>query len=103
MEPNRRMSVQLAERAVALDANDAGNHWVLGHVPGLNSIRTTPTRGRRGPRSRHVPASQPPPSNRSNGRFASTLILQLGITGSLDWRNMQAVNTNLPSKLFGKL
>jgi TolB-like protein/Tfp pilus assembly protein PilF len=32
MEPNRPWSVELAERAVALDSNDAGNHWVLGHV-----------------------------------------------------------------------
>ena len=32
MEPNRRLSLELAERAVALDPNDAGNHWVLGLV-----------------------------------------------------------------------
>jgi TolB-like protein/class 3 adenylate cyclase len=32
MEPNRSRSVALAERAVALDPNDAGNRWVLGHV-----------------------------------------------------------------------
>ncbi|ANY81263.1 adenylate cyclase [Microvirga ossetica] len=32
MEPNRPKSVELAERAVALDPNDAGNRWVLGHV-----------------------------------------------------------------------
>jgi len=32
MEPNRAMSVALAERAVALDPNDAGNRWVLGQV-----------------------------------------------------------------------
>jgi TolB-like protein/class 3 adenylate cyclase len=32
MEPNRRQSIELAERAVALDPNDAGNRWVLGHV-----------------------------------------------------------------------
>jgi TolB-like protein/cytochrome c-type biogenesis protein CcmH/NrfG len=32
MVPNREMSLQLAERAVDLDPNDAGNRWVLGHV-----------------------------------------------------------------------
>ena len=32
MNPNRRTSVEFAEKAVALDPNDAGNHWVLGHV-----------------------------------------------------------------------
>jgi TolB-like protein len=32
MEPNRRMSIEMAERAVALDPNDAGSHCVLGHV-----------------------------------------------------------------------
>lgn len=32
MEPNRRMAVETAEKAVALDPNDAGNHWVLGYV-----------------------------------------------------------------------
>jgi tetratricopeptide (TPR) repeat protein len=32
MEPNRSRSVALAERAVALDPNDAGCRWVLGHV-----------------------------------------------------------------------
>lgn len=34
MEPNRRRFVELAERAVALDPNDAGNRWVFGHVLG---------------------------------------------------------------------
>jgi len=34
MKPNRDMSVELAEKAVALDPNDAGNHWVFGHVLG---------------------------------------------------------------------
>ena len=32
MEPNRRIAVELAEKAVALDPNDAGNHWVLGYL-----------------------------------------------------------------------
>ncbi|WP_114189308.1 adenylate/guanylate cyclase domain-containing protein [Microvirga aerophila] len=32
MEPNRSRSVALAERAVALDPNDAGCRWVLGQV-----------------------------------------------------------------------
>jgi TolB-like protein len=32
MEPARPRSVELAEKAVALDSNDPGNHWVLGHV-----------------------------------------------------------------------
>jgi TolB-like protein/class 3 adenylate cyclase/cytochrome c-type biogenesis protein CcmH/NrfG len=32
MDPTRRKSVEFAERAVMLDPNDAGNHWVLGHV-----------------------------------------------------------------------
>ena len=32
IEPNRRRSVELAQKAVALDPNDAGNRWVLGHV-----------------------------------------------------------------------
>ena len=33
-EPNRRLAVAAAERAVALDPNDAGCRWVLGHVLG---------------------------------------------------------------------
>ncbi|MFO1047652.1 MAG: adenylate/guanylate cyclase domain-containing protein [Geminicoccaceae bacterium] len=33
-EPNRRLAVAAAERAVALDPNDAGCHWMLGHVLG---------------------------------------------------------------------
>jgi TolB-like protein/Tfp pilus assembly protein PilF len=32
MEPNRSMAVTMAERAVALDPNDAGCRWVFGHV-----------------------------------------------------------------------
>jgi tetratricopeptide (TPR) repeat protein len=32
MEPNRSRAVELAARAVALDPNDAGNRWVLGHL-----------------------------------------------------------------------
>ncbi len=32
MDPNRRMSVEHADKAVRIDPNDAGNHWVLGHV-----------------------------------------------------------------------
>jgi len=32
MEQTRRTSTELAERAVTLDPNDAGNRWVLGHV-----------------------------------------------------------------------
>jgi TolB-like protein len=32
MDPNRRLAVETAEKAVALDPNDAGCHWVLGHV-----------------------------------------------------------------------
>jgi TolB-like protein/class 3 adenylate cyclase len=31
-EPNRRASLELAERAVSLDPNDAGNRWVLGYL-----------------------------------------------------------------------
>jgi TolB-like protein/Tfp pilus assembly protein PilF len=34
MKPNRDMSVEMAEKAVALDPNDGGNHWVFGHVLG---------------------------------------------------------------------
>ena len=30
MDPNRRLSVAAAQKAVALDPNDAGNHWVYG-------------------------------------------------------------------------
>ena len=33
-EPNRRLAVAAAVRAVALDPNDAGCRWVLGHVLG---------------------------------------------------------------------
>ena len=60
MEPNRRVAVDMAERAVALDPNDAGCRWVLGYVlayehrwpesdaqicePRLSSIRTMPMR-----------------------------------------------------------
>ena len=32
MDLNRGLAVAHAERAVALDPNDAGNHWVLGHL-----------------------------------------------------------------------
>ena len=32
MDPNRRLSLAAAEKAVALDPNDAGNHWVHGLV-----------------------------------------------------------------------
>lgn len=32
MEPNRRMSIEMAEAAVVLGPNEAGNHWVLGHI-----------------------------------------------------------------------
>jgi tetratricopeptide (TPR) repeat protein len=32
MEPDRGVAVELARRAVWLDPNDAGNHWVLSHV-----------------------------------------------------------------------
>jgi TolB-like protein/class 3 adenylate cyclase len=32
MDPNRRMSVAIAEKAVSLDPNDAGCHWALGFV-----------------------------------------------------------------------
>ena len=32
MEENRRTAVDMAEKAVALDPNDAGSRWVLGHV-----------------------------------------------------------------------
>ena len=32
IEPNRRMAVAAAERAVVLDPNDAANHWHLGYV-----------------------------------------------------------------------
>jgi tetratricopeptide (TPR) repeat protein len=32
IEPNRRVAIEMAERAVALDPNDAGNRCVLGHV-----------------------------------------------------------------------
>ena len=31
-EPNRRLSLEHAERAVRLDPDDAGNHWVLGYL-----------------------------------------------------------------------
>jgi TolB-like protein/class 3 adenylate cyclase len=32
MDPTRRLSVEHAERAVAIDPNDAGNRWVLAYV-----------------------------------------------------------------------
>jgi TolB-like protein/class 3 adenylate cyclase len=32
MEPDRHVAVELAQNAVRLDPNDAGNHWVLAHV-----------------------------------------------------------------------
>jgi TolB-like protein/tetratricopeptide (TPR) repeat protein len=32
MDQNRRLSVEHAEKAVALDPNDAGNRWALGHL-----------------------------------------------------------------------
>jgi TolB-like protein/class 3 adenylate cyclase len=32
IEPNRRLSVEFAEKAVTLDPNDAGSRWILGHV-----------------------------------------------------------------------
>jgi tetratricopeptide (TPR) repeat protein len=32
MDRNRRLSVEHAEKAVALDPNDAGNRWALGHL-----------------------------------------------------------------------
>ena len=32
MEPTRRLAIETAEKAVALDPNDAGNHWILGYV-----------------------------------------------------------------------
>ena len=31
-EPNRHLSMETAEKAVALDPNDAGSHWTLGHL-----------------------------------------------------------------------
>ena len=31
-EPNRRLAVELAKKAVALDPNDAGCRWTLGRV-----------------------------------------------------------------------
>ena len=36
MDPTRGEAVKLAERAVALDPNDAGNRWVLGYVHAHN-------------------------------------------------------------------
>jgi len=30
--PNRSASLELAKRAVALDSNDAANHWILGYL-----------------------------------------------------------------------
>src|SRR5262245_37459698 len=33
-DPTRRLAVETAEKAVALDTNDAGNHFILGHVLG---------------------------------------------------------------------
>ena len=32
MDPTRRLAVETAEKAVVLDSNDAGCHWVLGYV-----------------------------------------------------------------------
>jgi TolB-like protein len=32
MEPNQRLAVSAAEKAVSLDPNDANNHWILAHV-----------------------------------------------------------------------
>jgi TolB-like protein len=32
MVPNRAHAVELAQRAVLLDPNDAGAHWILGHI-----------------------------------------------------------------------
>lgn len=32
MQPNRRIAVELSRKAVDLDPNDAGNHWILGFL-----------------------------------------------------------------------
>ena len=32
MDPTRRLALETAEKAVALDPNDGGNHWILGYV-----------------------------------------------------------------------
>src|SRR5262249_10906995 len=34
MEPNRRMAIAVAEKAVAIDPSDAGCRWILGHILG---------------------------------------------------------------------
>jgi TolB-like protein/Tfp pilus assembly protein PilF len=34
VEPNRRSALESAQKAVALDPNDAGNYWVLGNILG---------------------------------------------------------------------